>query len=875
MLDKNFDPKSFESAVYQKSESHFVADPTSPRPRYTIMMPPPNVTGSLHLGHALTYTLQDVLARFKRQCGFDVLWQPGTDHAGIATQMVVERELAKDGITRQQLGREKFLEKVWAWKETSGNTIVEQQRRLGISPDWARSRFTMDEGLSKAVTKVFVELHKQGLIYKDKRLVNWDPHFKTAISDVEVINHETKGSLWHIRYPFVDNPEDGIVVATTRPETLFGDMAVAVHPDDERYQSLVGKFVHLPLTNRMIPIIADDYCDPTKGSGAVKITPGHDFNDFAVGQRHQLEIMNILTDDAHLNDCVPMEFQGLNEKDARAKVLSQLEEQELLVKTESITHMVPYGDRSGVRIQPWLTDQWFVDAKTLAGPALKAVEDGRTCFMPEQWTATYYEWLRNIQPWCISRQLWWGHQIPVWYGPDGAVFVAETAQDAQSNATAHYGKDVDLTRDSDVLDTWFSSALWPFSTLGWPDETPELARYYPTDVLVTGFDIIFFWVARMMMMGLHFMGDVPFRTVYIHALVRDEKGQKMSKSKGNIVDPLYIIDKYGSDALRFTLAALAAPGRDVKLGESRVEGYRNFITKLWNSARFLQMNDCSFDPDFDPDTVQSSLNQWIVAKTIDLGAQVHAFLEHYRYDLAAQAVYQFLWGTYCDIYVECLKPCLGDGVPDDAKQETRQTATWVLMEFLKIAHPFIPSITEHLWAEFYPTAPTLLMATQWPIHRTAKTDGAEISWAISIVTEARSLRGLLNIAPNLKIPMVFHGAAADWTVLEGHLSWVCHLARLGEVQQSKVSKAEGVPFVIGDNTFFLKLGGLIDLPAAHAILTNKQATLSKELQHLDKKLQNTAYKQAKPDQWQDDVDLCGVKQQEVSKLQFILENWQG
>ena len=594
MLNKTFDPADVEARWYPVWEAAgaFAADPDSNLAPYTIMMPPPNVTGSLHMGHALTFTLQDVLVRYQRMRGRDVLWQPGTDHAGIATEIVVENQIIEQGGAKRDLGRERFIERVWQWKEESGGTITRQLRRLGASPDWRRERFTMDPGLAAAVRRVFVALYREGLVYRDKRLVNWDPEMHTVISDLEVESRETKGFLWHLRYPVEEVPGQFIIVATTRPETMLGDTGVAVHPDDARFAGLVGKHVRLPLVDRLIPIVADEYADPETGSGAVKITPAHDFNDFEVGRRHGLALLNIFDADARLNDAVPEAYRGLDRFAARKKVVAELEAAGLLDRVEDHVLMVPHHDRSGVVIEPWLTDQWFCDARVLAAPAIAAVEDGRTRFVPRQWENTFFEWLRNIQPWCVSRQLWWGHQIPAWYGPDGAVFVAESEAEAQAEAAANYGRPVSLRRDEDVLDTWFSSALWPFSTLGWPQETRELARYYPGDVLVTGFDIIFFWVARMMMMGLHFMGEVPFRTVYIHALVRDERGQKMSKSRGNIIDPLQLIDRYGCDALRFTLAALAAPGRDIKLAESRVEGYRNFATKLWNAARYAQMNGC-------------------------------------------------------------------------------------------------------------------------------------------------------------------------------------------------------------------------------------------------------------------------------------------
>ena len=660
MLDRTYQPAAMEArryALWERSGA-FAAAPDSNKAPYTIMMPPPNVTGSLHMGHALTFTLQDVLVRYQRMRGRDVLWQPGTDHAGIATEIVVGNQLIAEGKAKSDLGRKEFVARVWQWKQASGGTITRQLRRLGASPDWRRERFTMDPGLAAAVRRVFVQLYREGLIYRDQRLVNWDPVMHTVISDLEVDSRETRGSLWHIRYPVAELPDRFISVATTRPETMLGDTGVAVHPGDPRFADLVGKSVRLPLTDRLIPIVADEHADPETGSGAVKITPAHDFDDFEVGRRHGLALINIFDQDARLTDAVPADYRGLDRFAAREKVVADLAADGLLEKIEDHTLMVPHHDRSGVVIEPWLTDQWYCDAQVLAAPALGAVEDGRTRFVPRQWENTFFDWMRKIQPWCISRQLWWGHQIPAWYGPDGAVFVAESEEEVRQEAAEKYGHQVELHRDPDVLDTWFSAALWPFSTLGWPEPTRELARYYPTDVLVTGFDIIFFWVARMMMMGLHFMGDVPFRTVYIHALVRDARGQKMSKSRGNIIDPLELIDRYGCDALRFTLAALAAPGRDIKLSESRVEGYRNFATKLWNAARYAQMNGCVLISEFAPGDCRLTVNRWIVASASDCAAAVTAALEAYRFDEAASRLYHFVWGTFCDWYIEFTKPIL-------------------------------------------------------------------------------------------------------------------------------------------------------------------------------------------------------------------------
>src|SRR5579864_1063133 len=683
MLEKTFDPKSVEPRLYaawEASGGFAPIDDPAAEP-FSIVIPPPNVTGSLHIGHALNNTLQDVLIRFQRMRGRAALWLPGTDHAGIATQMVVERQLAASGnMGRRDLGREAFVEKIWEWKAKSGGAIVKQLRRLGASCDWARERFTLDEGLSAAVRKVFVALYKQKLIYRDKRLVNWDPQFQTAISDLEVEQREVEGHYWHFAYPLEDGSGE-IVVATTRPETMLADTAVAVHPGDARYAHLIGKCVRLPIVGRPIPIIADDYADPEKGSGAVKITPAHDFNDFKVGQRHKLPMINVMDPFARMNENAPAEFRGLDRFAARKKVVEEFERLGLLRGVEKVRHAVPHGDRSGVAVEPYLTDQWYVDAKVLAQPAIKAVEDGRTEFVPKNWEKTYFDWMRNIEPWCVSRQLWWGHRIPAWWGPDGRVFVEETEEAARAAAAEHYGRDEPLRQDEDVLDTWFSSALWPFSTFGWPEKTPDLARFYPTSVLVTGFDIIFFWVARMMMMGLHVMGEVPFRKVFINALIRDELGAKMSKAKGNVVDPLDLVDDYGADALRFTLTAMSGANRDIKLSRQRIEGYRNFGTKLWNAARFCQMNGCARVEGFDPATAKLTLNRWIRGEAAKTARQVTEALQNAAFDEAAAALYRFIWNVFCDWHVEFAKPIL-TGADEAAKSETRAMTAWVLDQAL-------------------------------------------------------------------------------------------------------------------------------------------------------------------------------------------------
>ncbi len=810
---------------------------------YSIVIPPPNVTGSLHMGHALNNTLQDILARFERMRGKDVLWQPGTDHAGIATQMVVERQLAEEQKSRHDLGREAFIERVWEWKAESGGTITGQLRRLGASCDWSRERFTMDNGLSEAVRKVFVGLHRDGLIYRDKRLVNWDPKLHTAISDLEVEQREFNGSLWYFKYPI--EGEDGrfITVATTRPETMLGDTGVAVNPDDERYTDLIGKNVLLPIVGKAIPIVADEYSDPEKGSGAVKITPAHDFNDFEVGRRHNLPMVSVFDIDANVNDEAPAQFRGMTREDARKTVVAEMEALGLLEKIEDNPMTVPYGDRSGVVIEPRLTDQWFVDAEVLAKPALAAVENGDINFVPKQWENTYYDWMRNIQPWCISRQIWWGHQIPAWYGPDGTIFVEMTESEAQAAADAHYGKATEIARDPDVLDTWFSSALWPFSTLGWPEETPELAHHYPTSVLVTGFDIIFFWVARMIMMGLHFRDEVPFRDVYIHALVRDEQGQKMSKSKGNVLDPLDLIDEYGADALRFTLTALAAQGRDIKLSAGRIEGYRNFVTKIWNAARFTQMNGCSPVADYDPAACTLTVNKWIVGETAKAGAEIVSALESYRFNEAAQSGYRFAWNQFCDWYLEFTKPILQDG--DEAAQaEVRATTSWVLDQILKFLQPIMPFVTEELWRQLAPAEGRtgMLMLQSWPeLGAGLRSPDAEdeMAWVVRAVSEVRAIRSEMNVPPSAELPMTLTGAsAATLARLETHRSLLIRLARLSDITVSDTVPSGAVQVVIDEATAALPIGEVVDISQEVARLQKEIDKVDDEIGKIEKKLSN-------------------------------------
>ncbi len=805
-----------------------------------MVIPPPNVTGNLHMGHALNNTLQDVLVRFQRMRGRDCLWQPGTDHAGIATQMVVERQLEAEGKSRIRLGRAAFLDRVWRWKAESGGAITRQLRRLGASCDWSRERFTMDQGLSQAVRKVFVELHRAGLIYRDKRLVNWDPKLHTAISDLEVEAREVKGHLWHIRYPIDGMPDSFIVVATTRPETMLGDTAVAVHPDDERYRHLIGRFVELPLVARKIPIVADSHADPEQGSGAVKITPAHDFDDFEVGRRHNLPQINIFDIDARLNGAVPERYQGLDRYVAREKVIADLEAASLLAKTEDHVHKVPYGDRSGVVIEPWLTDQWYVDAARLAAPAIAAIERGETRFVPQQWEKTYFEWMRNIQPWCISRQLWWGHRIPAWYAPDGKIFVAESEEEALAEAESDYGTRVALEQDPDVLDTWFSSALWPFSTLGWPDQTVELKRYYPTAVLVTGFDIIFFWVARMMMMGLQFMGEVPFRTVYIHALVRDEKGQKMSKSKGNVLDPLVLVDSFGADALRFTLAAMAAPGRDVKLSESRVEGYRNFATKLWNAARFAEMNECRPRADFHPGNCTEVVNRWILGALSDTSRSVTAMLDGFRFDEAAGQIYHFVWNVFCDWYLEFIKPLLS-GEDRNARDETQAACAFVLEKILHLLHPFMPFVTEELWQRLDERGNALLMLASWPGDESIPADHAamaEMDWVVGLISALRTARAEINVPAAAKVELrVLDANAENQRRLDRHVEAVRRLARVETIVAGGIVPEDAMQIVHDEATLVVPLQGVIDLEQERARLLREKEKVAVNHSRLAAKLE--------------------------------------
>lgn len=915
MMDKTFEPASVEARInkaWEEADAFKAGRGAAPGAEpYCIVIPPPNVTGSLHMGHALNNTLQDLLCRFERLRGKDVLWQPGTDHAGIATQMVVERKLAAENKTdRRTMGREAFLAEVWKWKEESGGTIVNQLKRLGASCDWSRERFTMDEGLSAAVLKVFVGLHKQGLIYRAKRLVNWDPKFQTAISDIEVLQLEKTGSfkwqrggeeafdaakldkalakdpnghLYYFDYPIEgvaydpENPATYITVATTRPETMLGDTGVAVHPENDKLKGLIGKNAVLPLVKRVIPIFGDDYADPEKGTGAVKITPAHDFNDFDVGKRNSLRVVNILDGEARiliqdnadfLEGAAPeretLALDGLDRFAARKAVVGLMAARGLLRKVEPNTHTVPHGDRSDVVIEPWLTDQWYVDVQPLAQRALAAVRDGKTRITPESWTKTYNDWLENIEPWCVSRQLWWGHQIPAWYGPDGECFVAETEAGAQALALGHYGGPVELKRDEDVLDTWFSSALWPFSTLGWPEETAELKRYYPTATLVTGFDIIFFWVARMMMMGLNFMDEVPFRDIYLHAMVRDEKGAKMSKSKGNVIDPLVLIDTYGADALRFTFAAMAAQGRDIKLATSRVEGYRNFATKIWNAARFAEINGCLRAEGFDPATVTLPLNRWILSEAARTAEAVAAGIVSFKFNEAADAAYRFVWGQFCDWYLELSKPVLQaeelDAAGTAARAETQATVAHVIDLICQLLHPFMPFLTEELWAQkanagaprAVPAGEAgLVCLTRWPELSSLVDEKAEaeIGFVVDLISDIRSIRSETNVPGGTQVPLVLvKASAATRAAVEAWAPMIERLARLSAIEFADQAPGQSAQIIVRGEVAALPLAGIIDLDAERARLNKELGKLDQDILAVERKLGNPDFMARAPEE---------------------------
>ena len=852
MMDKRFDSNYIEKKWYKRwlESGAFASNNQSPKEPYVIMMPPPNVTGSLHIGHALTFTIQDILIRFHRMQGLDVLWQPGTDHAGIATQMVVERELAKSNLTRHGLGREKFVEKVWEWKEKSGGEITNQLRALGASPDWEKERFTMDEGLSKAVISVFVKLYKEGLIYRDKRLVNWDPKLLTAISDLEVEQKEVEGKFWYFKYP-LENSDEFLTIATTRPETMLGDTAVAVNPDDKRYIHLKGKYVILPIINRRIPIIFDNYSDPEKGSGAVKITPAHDFNDFEVGKRHGLDMINIFDANASINENGGEDFKGLDRFEARKKVLEILKAQNLYIKEEKIVHTVPHGDRSNVVVEPWLMDQWYVDAYKLAQPAIKAVRNKKTKFVPANWDKTYFEWMNNIQPWCVSRQLWWGHRIPAWFGPDDKIFVEHNQLDAEKAAELHYGKKVKLIQDEDVLDTWFSSALWPFSTLGWPDNTKDLKKYYPTNVLVTGFDIIFFWVARMMMMGMHFMDDeVPFKEVYIHALVRDDKGQKMSKSKGNVLDPLDLSVKYGADSLRFTLTAMAAQGRDIKLSEERIAGYRNFSTKIWNGCKFLEFNECISELDTDLNFINLQINKWIIENYNQLNSKVKKSIVEYKFNDAADALYQFIWRDYCDWYIEFIKPILNNAKDIESQKETKSVSIKIMKNVLLMLHPIMPYVTEEIFEKLFKSN-KLAISSSWPsLIETETSLKNGIGLTIDIVSAIRSIRVEKNI-PNKSRPTILlkNVNQEKKIIIEENNNLILNLAKLNQIKflsKQHEENEKSIVTTVDEIILMIPTDGLIDIEAEKNRLSKELENITNEIEIIDKRLNNPSFIEKAP-----------------------------
>ncbi len=888
-MEKTYNPAAIEQSWYQTWEQRGYFAPQGGDSAYCIMIPPPNVTGSLHMGHAFSDTLMDTLIRYKRMQGHNTLWQVGTDHAGIATQMVVERQLMAEGLSRHDLGREKFLEKIWEWKGESGGTITQQLRRIGSSVDWSRERFTMDEGLSNAVQEVFVQLYEEGLIYRGKRLVNWDPKLHTAISDLEVISEEENGFMWHIRYDLADG-SGNLVVATTRPETMLGDTAVAVHPDDERYQSFIGKEIKLPLTGRHIPIIADEHVDPEFGTGCVKITPAHDFNDYEMGKRHNLPMINIFTVDATINDSAPEAYQGLERFEARKKIVADLTNQGLLIKTDDHKLKIPRGDRSGVVIEPFLTNQWYVAVESLAKPAIEAVENGDIEFVPKNWENTYFAWMRDLQDWCISRQLWWGHRIPAWYDAQGNQYVGRSEEDVREK---HQLGDTPLSQDEDVLDTWFSSALWTFSTLGWPEKTDALKTFHPTDVLVTGFDIIFFWVARMIMMTLKFTGEVPFKKVYIHGLVRDQEGQKMSKSKGNVLDPLDLIDgieleplvekrtrslmqpkmakkiekstrkhfaegipAYGTDALRFTFCSLASTGRDIQFDLQRTEGYRNFCNKLWNAARYVLMNtegeDCGQDNKLALEL--SVADRWIISRLQQTEESFIHSLENFRFDHASQTLYDFIWNEYCDWYLELSKPILNGDSSEEAKRGTRQTLVRVLETILRLAHPMMPFITEEIWQRIAPLSGAIkntddastIMLQAFPQPDPSKHDAPaedDIHWIKQVVIAARNIRGEMDISPGKKLPVYLHnGTDSDLNRLKSYEPFLTNLAKLERITWlSDETPPVSATQLVGDMEVLVPMAGLIDKDAESQRLQKEIDKLDKEIVRLEGKLCNEKF----------------------------------
>ncbi len=842
-----YEHNNVENRIYDYWEKNELFKPKENSKKFSIVIPPPNVTGSLHMGHALNNSIQDVLTRFHRMNNYETLWQPGTDHAGIATQALVEKKLAKDAVKKNDLGREKFIEKVWEWKNEYGDIIINQLKKLGCSCDWSRNAFTMDENLSKSVIKVFVDLYNKKLIYKSKKLVNWDVVLKTAISDLEVDQREVNSKLYYINYP-VDGSDKFITIATTRPETMLGDSAIAVNPKDDRFKDLVGKFVTIPLANRKIKVITDDYADPEQGTGAVKITPAHDFNDYDVGIRNKLEVINIFTPDGKINDNAPDPYKGLDRFAARKLILEHLEEGKFLEKIEKLVNKVPYGDRSNSIIEPYLTEQWFVDAKTLAVKAKEVVHNGKTKFFPENWSKTYFQWMDNIEPWCISRQLWWGHQIPAWYGPDGKIFVAENEEECKIQAKEFYSKDVELKRDEDVLDTWFSSGLWPFATLGWPEKTPEVEKFYPTSVLVTGFDIIFFWVARMIMMGTEFLKEEPFKNIYVHALVRDEKGQKMSKSKGNVIDPLELIEKYSADALRFTLLSMASPGRDVKLSEDRVKGYRNFLNKVWNANNFLRQNDCDFSDIKKPENLKLTINKWILSELVKTKNETENSLKNYRFDEAAKNIYQFVWHSFCDWYLELSKTVFNSNKEEEIK-ELRQTSSYVFREILIILHPFIPFVTEEIWLnnKLDKNGDKFLMHANWleyDYHEKKSYD--EINNIINFITSIRSFKNELNISPGSFIEISTANTNNEYkNFLSANENILKKNGRIKNFHENDLNKSSA-SIVINGELFKLYFDQDVDLNMIKTTLKKKITKINEEIKKIDTRLSNKSFMDRAP-----------------------------
>jgi valyl-tRNA synthetase len=831
-----------EDKIYSYWEKNRLFEPKKNSKKFSIVIPPPNVTGSLHMGHALNNSIQDLLVRYHRMNNFETLWQPGTDHAGIATQALVERKLASENIDKNEIGREKFIEKVWEWKNQYGDIIINQLKKLGCSCDWSRNAFTMDENLSKSVIKVFVDLYNKKLIYKDKKLVNWDTVLKTAISDLEVDQREVNSKIYYIKYP-IDETDEFITIATTRPETMLGDTAIAVNPKDERFKSSVGKTVTVPIVGRRIKIIEDDYADPEQGTGALKITPAHDFNDYDVGQRNNLEIINIFTEAGKINDNAPQEYIGLDRFEARKKILKELKSKEFFVKEENIKNKVPYGDRSNSIIEPFLTEQWFADAKKLSVKAKEVVNSKKTNFFPENWSKTYFQWMNNIEPWCISRQLWWGHQIPAWYGPDKKIFVANNEDEAKKLANKYYGKDEELIRDPDVLDTWFSSGLWPFATLGWPDNKEYVEKFYPTSVLVTGFDIIFFWVARMIMFGTEFLNKEPFKDIYVHALVRDEKGQKMSKSKGNVIDPLDLIEKYSADALRFTLLSMASPGTDVKLSEDRVKGYRNFLNKLWNANNFLITNECDLTDIDKVPNLTVNINKWIYSELIDTKQKIEKNLEDYRFDEAAKNAYQFAWHSYCDWYLELSKTILFSD-NEDAKNEVKKVSSYIFKQILILLHPFIPFVTEEIWLKnkFDNSGKNYLMLANWPSDNVKKDDNTvQVENIISIISELRSFKNELNVSPGSFIDMSINNINDNQKKFINDNEVVLKkLGRINNILEEDKDKPAATMVVSGD-LFKIYFDKDVDLKLIKENLTNKQNKLNDEMNKLSQRLDNKSF----------------------------------